>query len=103
MIEQIIIISLIITAVHISMFDGMIFGAFRRKLDALFDKPALQRISWLKKPMYDCIVCMGGVWTLIVYPILYGMHWHIIPVALGVIGLNVVISAILKYIYYGND
>ena len=44
MLEQIIIIALIITAVHVSMFDGMIFGGFRQRLDALFDKPALRRV-----------------------------------------------------------
>lgn len=103
MLEQIIIIALIVTAVHISMYDGMIFGAFRQRLDALFDKPALKRITWLKKPMYDCIVCMGGVWTLIVYPLLYGLNWHIIPVMFGVIGANVIMAAIIKYLYYGND
>ena len=103
MLEQIIIIALIITAVHVSMFDGMIFGGFRQMLDALFDKPALRRVSWLKKPLYDCNVCMGGVWTLIIYPPLYGIHWHIIPVLLGVIGANVIFAAIIKYIYYGND
>ena len=103
MLERIIIISLIVTAVRISMYDGMIFGAFRQRLDALFDKPALKRITWLKKPMYDCIVCMGGVWTLIVYPLLYGLNWHIIPVMLGVIGANVIMAAIIKYLYYGND
>ena len=103
MLERIIIIALIVTAVHISMYDGMIFGAFRQRLDALFDKPALKRITWLKKPMYYCIVCMCGVWTLIVYPLLYGLNWHIIPVMLGVIGANVIMAAIIKYLYYGND
>ena len=103
MLEQIIIIALIITAVHVSMFDGMIFGVFRQRMDALFDKPSLRRVSWLKKPLYDCNVCMGGVWTLIIYPPLYGIHWHIIPVLLGVIGANVILAAIIKYIYYGND
>ena len=103
MIERIIVISLIIAAIHVSMKDGMIFEAFRRKLDALFDKPALRRVLWLKMPLYDCIVCMGGVWTLIIYPLLYGLNWRIIPVALGVIGANVVMAAIIKYLYYGND
>jgi len=103
MIEQIIIISLIITAIHVSMFDGMIFGAFRQRLDALFDKPFMRKVSWLKKPLYDCNVCMGGIWTLALYPPLFGIHWHIIPVMLGVIGANVIAAAILKYIYYGSN
>lgn len=99
MIQQIVIIALIITAVHVSMRDGMIFEAFRRKLDALFDKPRMQRFAALKMPLYDCNICMGGVWTLVLYPILYGLSWHIIPVMLGVIGANVIVAAIIKYLY----
>lgn len=103
MIEQIIIISLIITAVHVSMQDGMIFGGLRRRLDDMFDKPQMRRVQWMKKPMYDCIVCMGGVWTLIIHPLLFGLSWRVIPTMLAVIGANVIMAAIIKYLYYGNN
>lgn len=97
MIEKIVIIALMITAIHVSMFDGMIFGKLKdyiaRALDAL-------HLGVLKAPLYECNVCMGGVWTLVLYPILYGIDWYIIPVMLGVIGANVIVAAIIKYLYH---
>ena len=103
MIEKIVIIALIITAIHVSTYDGMIFGALREKVDALFERPKWKRVAWIRKPLYDCNVCMGGVWTVILYPSLFGIDWQIIPVMLGVIGANVIVAAILKFIYHEED
>lgn len=100
MIEQIIVISLIVTAIHVSMRDDMIFGGFKMRLSNLLD--ALH-LSVLKRPLYECNICMGGVWTCVLYPILYGFNWYLFPVMLGVIGANVVIAAILKYLYYDSE
>ena len=50
-------ISLIITAIHVSMWDSMIF----RKI-AIY----LQRLPrWTHKPLFECLICMGGCYTLI--------------------------------------
>lgn len=99
MIEKIVLIALMITAIHVSMYDGMIFGKLKDYIACALDK---LHLGVLKKPLYECNVCMGGVWTLVLYPILYGFDWYIIPVMLGVIGANVIVAAIIKYLYYAE-
>lgn len=88
MIEKIIILSLIITAVHVSMREGMIFGFigvfFRRSL------PAVTR-----PPVFECLTCMGGVYGIILHAIIWGVSISMIPVIIAVIGLNSIID---KYI-----
>ena len=93
MIEKAITISLIITAIHISMFDGMIFNFIRVWLEKVLPE-------WMQKPLFSCIICMGGVWTLILYAILY-QHIEIntIFVGLQVIGLNTLISILISKLY----
>lgn len=100
MIEKIVIIALIITAIHVSMYDGMIFGKLKQRVANALDK---LHCPVLKRPLYECNICMGGIWTLIIYPILYGIDWHIVPVMLGVIGANVIVAAIIKYLYHDED
>ncbi len=92
MIEQIIVISLIITAIYVSMWDGMIFHAVRRWVCIVCD---LIGCPALRKPLCECLICMGGIYTLILYPILYGWSWTLIPTMLGVIGLNTIIATML--------
>lgn len=91
--EKVLTISLIITAIHISMFDGMIFNFISLWLENRLPE-------WIQKPLFSCIICMGGVWTLILYPILY-QHIEIntIFVALQVIGLNTLISILISKMY----
>ena len=95
MLEQAIVISLIITSVHVSMWEGMIFDNLAHRLGAWLDR---HRLSILRKPLFECNICMGGIYTLVIYPILYGLAWRILPVMLMVIGCNVIMAAIIKYI-----
>jgi hypothetical protein len=44
---------------------------------------------------------MGGIYTLVLYPLIYGLDWYILPTMVGVIGANTLIAALLKYLY--ND
>ena len=92
MLEQIIIISLITTAIHVSTWEGMILYTAADWLGTLLD---IMKWSVLRKPLFECLICMGGVWTLFWYPILFGIHWQIVPVALGVIGANTIVSLII--------
>ena len=89
MITKAIIISLIITAIHETTKDGMIFEKPRKAIANLLDKA---RVPILKKPAFDCLICMGGIYTLVIYPALYGLDWEIIPTMLAVIGLNTIIA-----------
>ena len=88
MIEKIIILSLIITAIYVSMREGMIFGFmgvfFRRSLPAV-----------MRSPVFECLTCMGGVYGVILHAMLWGVSWSMIPVVIAVIGLNSIID---KYI-----
>lgn len=88
MIEQIVILSLIITAIHVSMKEGMIFAFVGAWLSR--SAPAS-----LQSPLHECLTCMGGVYSLLIYPLLFGLSWMVIPVMIGVIGLNSIID---KYI-----
>lgn len=90
MIEKIIIISLIITAIHVSMWDGMIFEKFRIFLYKILPEK-------LHMPFFDCLICMGGIYSLLLYPILFGFSLEIIPVMLCVIGLNAIIDKFLNH------
>lgn len=92
MIEHILVISLIITAIHVCTWEGMIFHGVAARIGSFLDFLSL---SVLRKPLFECLICMGGVWTLAIYPVLYGWSWWVLPTALAVIGLNTIISAII--------
>lgn len=93
MITKAIIISLIITAIHETTKDGMIFEKLRVAAANFLDKA---RVPILKKPLFECLICMGGIYTLAIYPALYGLDWEIIPTMLAVIGLNTLIAHITE-------
>lgn len=87
---HIVTISLIITAIHVCTWEGMIFHRTAEWLGGVLDK---SHLSVLRKPLFECLICMGGVWTLAIYPALYGWSWQVLPTMLCVIGLNTIISA----------
>lgn len=93
MIEKAITISMIITALHQCMQEGMIFEKLRIAAANLLDKA---RVPILKKPLFECLICMGGIYTLAIYPILYGVNWEIIPTMLTTIGINTIIANYLE-------
>lgn len=68
---------------------------FHRPALLLGDLLDLMFLSILRKPLFECIICMGGVYTLVLYPILYGWSWNLLPTMLGVIGLNTLIAAFI--------
>lgn len=92
MLTHIITISLIITAIHVCTWDGMILYRLAERVGGVLD---IFHLSVLRKPLFECLICMGGIWTLAIYPVLYGWSWKIIPTALCVIGLNAIISSLL--------
>ena len=89
--EKALTISLIITAIHVSMWDSMIFAKL-----SLY----LQRLPrWTHKPLFECLICMGGIYTVLLYPILYGFDWNLITTMLQVIGINTIIVALISKMY----
>ena len=93
MIERAIELSLIITAIHVCMMPGMIFGF----IGNFFDKN-LPEI--LKKPIFSCLICMGGIYSLLLYPLLYTCFDLLtIKTMLMVIGINTLIANLIKEMY----
>lgn len=89
--EKALTISLIITAIHVSIWDSMIFAKL-----SLY----LQRLpKWMHKPLFECLICMGGFWSLVIYPILYGFELNLLTTMLMVIGINTIIVALIKQMY----
>lgn len=61
------------------------------------DLKAERLACWLEKPLYECTTCMGGIWTLILYAIFYGLDPGVFIVMLEVIGLNALIANITQH------
>lgn len=93
MITRIVILSLIITAIHVSTWEGMILHRPAEWLGGLLD--LFLCFSVLRKPLFECLICMGGVWTLVLDPILFGWSWWVLVDMLAVIGMNTIISAVI--------
>lgn len=93
MLTRIVILTLIITAVHACTWDGMLLHRPAEWLGSLLDR---LHLSVLRKPLFECLICMGGVWTLIIDPLLFDIvWWWVLPDMLAVIGLNTLISAMI--------
>jgi len=90
MITRIIIISLICTALHVCAWEGMLLHRPAEWIGGLLDKA---RLSKLRKPLFECLICMGGIYTLILDPILFGWSWWVLADMLCVIGLNTLVTA----------
>ena len=87
--EKALTISLIITAIHVSLLPEMIFSFIRYQLEKL--------PLYLHNPLYNCLICMGGIYTLILYPILYhSFDFNTFITMLMVIGINTIISALIQ-------
>lgn len=95
MMYETIVISLIEIAIHVCTMDGMIFGRLASRIDALLDRYGLGVLSM---PIHSCVICMGGIWTIILYPIIFGWHISLIFTVPMVIGLNSILSYFIKHL-----
>ena len=91
--------SLIITAIHASLWDGMIFGKIRAWSDGIFTD---ELGSILIKPIYGCVICMSSVWGGGIYIFSHDLNIGIIPHILLTAGINVLISGIIFLAYERN-
>lgn len=48
----------VIIFIHLCFQDGMILAPVRRLLDRFI------KSEYVRKPLYDCVVCMSGIYTL---------------------------------------
>ncbi len=94
MILKSLVISLIITAIYSSMQEGMLLEDVRVSIKRFLDNIGVN--DFWHKPFCDCLTCMGGIYTILLYPLLYGFSMEILPTVFVVIGLNSIISKFLS-------
>ena len=83
-----------ITCLHVCInYEDMVLFWVKQKLD--FRLPLL-----LRKPLYDCLTCMGGIYGIAAWFLVfnYSVDWKIIPFILSVAGLNAIIQALFELI-----
>jgi hypothetical protein len=97
MLELVILTSLKILAIHVCFQDGMILAGLRRWLYRTLPLA-------LHKPAFDCLTCMGGFWTLVIY-VLERPDCNLVDLVLSVIGLNFIIAVWKDQLFnpYGPD
>lgn len=117
--DKLIAIALSIQAIHASVQPGMLLTPARDVVARLIrwvtkqiypaesqfaggwnaeqDMKAERLACWIEKPLYECTTCMGGIWTLILYAIFYGLDPGVFIVMLEVIGLNALIANITQH------
>jgi hypothetical protein len=95
MLQWIVITALIVLFLHVTTWEGMIFEIVSDKLRPLPD--------YIKKPLYDCPICMAPWWGSVVLTIAYLTHslppfnafqWVAILFAAG--GLNTLLIYIIS-------
>lgn len=93
--------SLIILCIHALFWPGMLLFPLRKYLDRL---PVV-----IKKPVFDCMICMASVWGLIFFLYANGLslssHYFycLIPHILAVCGLNVILDSVVYYWRRGGN
>lgn len=94
MLELSFIIALTILFLHACTREGMIFSFIP---EFFWNAPV-----WIKKPLYDCPVCMAPWWGSVIiffyYPVLFGdwpdgFTWLILIAVSG--GINVVLASLI--------
>ena len=98
MLEQAIILSLKITAIHILFSQGMLLGWFRIECANFFDERFGKKWSrYIQKPLWDCMSCMASLWTLILtFGGIKGIGYTI-SIMLIVCAINAIIEKFLDY------
>lgn len=91
MIERIVILSLIITGIHIVFQQGNVLSPVRVLVANFLDKKLDKKWScYVQKPLWCCLPCMSSVWTIV-------LTWHFdVFLICAVCGLNVIISRIIE-------
>ena len=98
MIGQIAVFSLIITGIYTSFQEGNIFSFIRVFYANIFDKAFGRKASrYIQKPLWDCLPCMGSIWTILLsWIVTENVTWRIdVLLILAVCGLNLIIDRII--------
>lgn len=101
---QLIEISLICTGIHVCFLDGMVFYRFRlcdivmNAYQNIYPSCTVKQyklvdsiMTWISKPLYDCLPCMASFWTIVL------MQKFDLKSILIVCGMNAIISSVLQF------
>lgn len=87
------VISLAIAGVHVAFADGNILAPVRIWAANQLDRLGLSASKYIQKPLWSCLPCMGGIWTIL-------LTWRFdLLLILAVVGLN----ALLERLYYAQE
>jgi hypothetical protein len=86
--------SLIITAIHVLFWEGMLLEKLSRWLIWL--------PKWLRKPLFECNICMASIWGTSYWLIYREPSIEIIPFILIVCGINTLFSGIIFLVFEKN-
>ncbi len=102
MIQKAIELSLIITAIYVCTWDGMIFEKPRIFIQNLLDCMGLGFSLWVQKPLFGCLMCMSSFWTiaLTIWDTPYNVVFRLIFL---VCGINTIINSIIKNLRYYEE
>lgn len=79
---------LMIHFIQATTMEGMIFGFVRK---AFYHFPI-----WIKKPLYECLICMSPWYAVLCWFILgHALEYHLVHFILIVGGLNTIIVTII--------
>lgn len=87
MIEQALIISLLVLAIHYTMQEGEIFEG----LSKWFEKTMPYGIH---QPLFECNVCMTPWYGSVLYVLIYGVSWQCPVVVITAMGLNIIYNRV---------
>lgn len=88
-------ISLITIGIHASTWDGMILQPIREWLDW---KLSNKYGKYIKKPLYDCLICMSSVWTVLCF---FAIDFNIAELPLLVLivaGINTILMHLIYWL-----
>lgn len=70
MLQLVILLSLVITGIYTAFQQGNVLGWLRIICANFLDKILGKKLSrYVQKPLWDCLPCMGSVWTIV-------FTWH---------------------------
>ena len=123
LLQQILLASIVITGVHVTMWEGMVFRqlavSFKRAIYGIVSfmiqggiidhckaKPhtkAQKVTEYIIKPVYDCAACMASFWGSMLYYFYFhnsfSIDWIIFMFAVA--GLNMIFSSLINHFANG--
>lgn len=90
-----------IVFVWAAMQEGMVLFWLRRVIDIItYLLPAWVYLR-IRKPLYDCLTCMAGVWGMIFTAEYFEWSWQYLQLLFLIGGINYLLDCLIKSVF--ND